>query len=162
MLQVGCEECTETFSIPTSRRVKTNDGRQWEVNLGAVLGQMMTGGGAARLATTIEVPSMSKQTFITTERAWSAEMENQLVLSMRQAGAEEKQIAIEQGRSHHGVPAITVTVDGGWCKRNHKHSYNAKSGVAIIIGKETQKLLFLGIRNKYCSTCSIAHNSHNS
>ena len=85
---------------------------------------MMTGVGAARLATTmatVGVPSMSKQTFITTERAWSAEMENQLVLSMRQAGAEEKQIAIEQGRSHHGVPAITVIVDGGWSKRSHKH-----------------------------------------
>ena len=46
MLQVGCEECKETFSIPTSKRIKTNDGRHWEVNLGAVLGQMMTGGGA--------------------------------------------------------------------------------------------------------------------
>ena len=85
-------------------------------------------------------------------------MEKQLVLSMRQAGAEEKQIAIEQGRSHHGIPAITVIVDGGWSKRSHKHSYNANSGVAIIIGKET---LFLGNRNKYCSTCSIAHNSQN-
>ncbi len=25
----------------------------------------------------------------------------------------------------------------GWSKRYHKHSYNAKSGVAVIIGKET-------------------------
>jgi len=78
------------FSIPSSKRVKTNDGRHWEVNLGAVLGQMMTGGGASRLATTmaaVGVPSMSKQTFTTTERAWSAEMEKQLVRSMKQAGA---------------------------------------------------------------------------
>ena len=34
--------------------------------------------------------------------------------------------------------------------------------MAIIVGKETKKLLFLGIQNKYCSTCSIAHNSNNS
>lgn len=123
----------------------------------------MTGGGASCLATTmaaVGVPSMSKQTFTTTERAWSAEMEKQLVMSMKQAGAEEKQTAIEQNRSHHGIPAITVVVDGGWNKRSHKHSYNTKSGVAIIIGKETKKLLFLGIQNKYCSTCSIAHNSN--
>ena len=148
VLQVRCEQCTEMFSIPSSKRVKTSDGRHWEVNLGAVLGQMMTGGGASRLATTmaaVGVPSMSKQTFTTTERAWSAEMEKQLVLSMKQAGAEEKQIAIEHGRSHHGVPAITVIVDGGWSKRSHKHSYNAKSGVAIIIGKDTKKLLFLAL-----------------
>ena len=37
----------------------------------------------------------------------------------------------------NGYPAITVIVDGGWSKRSHKHSYNAKSGVAIIIGKQT-------------------------
>lgn len=71
-------------------------------------------------------------------------------MSMKEAGSEEKCIAIEKGRSHHGVPTITVFVDGGWSKRSHKHSYNAKSGVVIIIGKETKKLLFLGIQNKYC------------
>ena len=59
---------------------------------------------------------MSKQIFTTTERAWSAEVEKQLVLSMKQAGAEEEQIAIEQGRNHHGVPAVTVIVDGGCLK----------------------------------------------
>lgn len=31
------------------------------------------------------------------------------------------------------MPAITVIVDGGWCKRAHKHSYNAKCGVGIIM-----------------------------
>ena len=78
ILQFSCNECSEIFSIPSSKRVKTNDGRHWEVNLGAVLGQMMTGGDASHLATIIAsegVPSISKQTFITTERAWSAEME---------------------------------------------------------------------------------------
>ena len=34
--------------------------------------------------------------------------------------------------------------------------------MAIIIGRETKRLLFLGIRNKYCSTCSIAHNCNKS
>ena len=45
-------------------------------------------------------------------------------------------------------------MDGGWSKRSHKHSYNAKSGVAIIIGKEKGKLLFIGVRNKYCNACA--------
>ena len=30
-------------------------------------------------------------------------------------------------------PAITVVVDGGWSKRSHKHYYNAKSGVGVIL-----------------------------
>ena len=59
--------------------------------------------------------------------------------SMKEAGNAEKAIAITNGRYHQGVPAITVIVDGGWSKRSHKHSYNAKSGVGIIIGQETGK-----------------------
>ena len=31
--------------------------------------------------------------------------------------------------------------------------------MAVIIGMHTKKLLFLGVRNKYCSTCSIAKTS---
>ena len=47
------------------------------------------------------------------------------------------------------MPAITVIVDGGWLKHSHKHSYNAKSGVGIIIGQRTGKILHIGMRNKY-------------
>ena len=36
------------------------------------------------------------------------------------------------------------------------HIYNAKSGVSIIIGRHTHKLLHVGVRNKYCSVCSQA------
>ena len=54
-------------------------------------------------------------------------------------------MAEERGEYHEGVPAITVIVDGGWSKRSHKLSYNANSGVGIIIGKETGKLLHLGV-----------------
>ena len=43
---------------------------------------------------------------------------------------------------------------GGWCKRSHKHSYNAMSGVAIIIGAETRKILHIGVRSKYCVACA--------
>lgn len=73
---------------------------------------------------------------------------------MLAAGREEKQLAEERGDLHEGIPAITVVLDGGWSKRSHKHSYNAKSGVAIIIGKETRKLLYIGVRNKYCVSCA--------
>lgn len=44
---------------------------------------------------------------------------------------------------------------------NHQRSTVHKSGVAVIIGVQTKKLFFLGVRNKYCSTCSIAKMSGN-
>ena len=73
---------------------------------------------------------------------------------MVEAGREEKRLAEERGDYNDGVPAITVIVDGGWSKRSHKHSYNAKSGVAIVIGKETRKLLHVGVRNRFCTACT--------
>ena len=53
-----------------------------------------------------------------------------------------------------------MIVDGGWSKRTNKHNYNAKSGVGIIIGKETGKILYMGIRNKFCSICTRANNAN--
>ena len=44
-------------------------------------------------------------------------------------------------------------MDGGWYKRSLKRCYNAMSGVAIIIGAETRKILYTGFRNKYCAAC---------
>ena len=73
---------------------------------------------------------------------------------MKSAGESEKAIAISRNRYHQGIPAITVILDGGWSKRSHKHSYDAKSGVGILIGKETGKILYMGVRNKYCAVCS--------
>ena len=73
---------------------------------------------------------------------------------MADAGREEKRLGEERGSYHEGVPAFTVVVDGGWSKRSHKHSYNANSGVGIIIGKATGKLHHLGVRNKTCHVCS--------
>ena len=37
------------------------------------------------------------------------------------------------------------------------HSYNAKLGVGVIFGAITKKLLYVGVRNKYCCVCSIAN-----
>jgi len=72
---------------------------------------------------------------------------------MKAVGREEKQHAVEKNSNHQGVPAVSVIVDVGWSKRTHKHSYNALSGVGVIIGKYTGKLLYIGVRNKYCAAC---------
>ena len=76
------------------------------------------------------------------ETNWPALFEE----SMQQAGAEEKAIAISNERYHQGMPAITVIIDGGWSKRSHKHSYNAKSGVGIIIEKKQNNPVFSPLR----------------
>ncbi len=74
------------------------------------------------------------------------------------AGNEERRLALENKETHEGIPAITVILDGGWSKRSHKHSYNANSGVGVIFGARTKRLIFIGVRNKYCSVCTVAKN----
>lgn len=65
-----------------------------------------------------------------------------------EAGQEEKWLVEERGDYHDSAPANTVIMDAGWSKCSHKHSYNVKSVVGIIIGKETGNLLHLWVRNK--------------
>ena len=62
---------------------------------------------------------------------------------MFEAGCEECKLA-----------TTTVIVHAGWSKRSNRHSYNAKSGVAVIIGFYTQKILHIGVHNKYCTACA--------
>jgi len=97
------------------------------------------------------VPVMSKASFIHTERNIGEWWKGKLMESMLEAGREEQRLAEQAGSYHKGVLAITV--DGGWSKRSHKHSYNDNSGLVIIVGKATGKLLHVGVRNKFCSAC---------
>ena len=139
--------------------------KRWEVNLAAVWGQMSTGSGHASLKESMAylgVPVMTKRTFISTERNIGEWWRERLQQSMKEAGELERQLAIDRGEYHEGVPAISVVVDGGWCKRSHRHTYNAKSGVGIIIGLATKKILHISVRNKYCSGCATGspHDEH--
>ena len=146
------------FTFSTSSKVQPRSGgRYWECNLAAVWGQMATGGGHTPLAESMAIlgiPSLTKKSFMAIEKRIGEWWWDLLHDSMKEAGAEERAVAISRSQYHQGVPAITVIVDGGWSKRSHRHSYNAKSGVGIIIGKETGKILYLGVRNKYCAICN--------
>ena len=105
------------------------------------------------------VPVMTKKSFMATQWTLGKCQWEVLEDSMKSAGQEERRLAIERGDYHQGIPAIIVITDGGWSKRTHKHSYNVKSGVAIIIGKETGKLPDIGVCNKYCAVCARAEKS---
>ena len=52
---------------------------------------------------------------------------------MAMSEAAKREHTMANNMLHQGVPAVKVIVDGGWSKRGHKHSYNAKSGVAVIL-----------------------------
>ena len=61
---------------------------------------------------------------------------------------------------HERVPTITVIVDGGWSKHTGIPILPTLSGIYIIIGSATGKLLFLDVQNKYCSGIMCENNIH--
>ena len=92
------------------------------VNLAAVWGQMSTGGGHSKLEeilSVIGVPVMTKKSFIGTQRDIGETWRCALKQSMMKTGQREREIAIQKGNFHEGVPTITVIVDGGWSTRVH-------------------------------------------
>jgi len=132
ILSCCCSKCDFSIALNTSKKVQGPKGKmRWEVNLAAAWGQISTGGGFARLHESMGVlgiPVMAPKNFTSTERSIGAWWQEKLNEEMIAAGKEEKRIAEEKGDYHEGVPAITVVVDAGWCKRSHRHSYNAKCG----------------------------------
>lgn len=70
-----------------------------------------------------------------------------------EVGVEERVLVVERGDYYYEVFVIIVIIDGGWLKCIYKYSYNVFGGVVIIIGKEIGKLLYIGVRNKYCYVC---------
>ena len=160
IFRARCSGCEKFFYFESDFKVRDANGhKRYALNLSAVWGSMATGGGGTKLEEllcTMGIPSMSKKTFSRIEEQVGDWWNKKLTEEMVQAAAEERQLALQNGETHEGVPAITVIVDGGWSSRSHKHSYNALGGVAIIIGNRTKKLLHLGVRVKYCSICSRA------
>ena len=153
-----CCGCNEQISFATSTKVTSPEGNKyWSCNLAAVWGQMATGGGFNKLEESMSIlglPVMSKKLFVNTEKLIGKWWWNLLGESIQAAGKAERELAIHQGSFHHGVLAITVIVDAGWSKRTHKHTYNALSGVGVIFGQQTGKLLYVGVRNKFCAACA--------
>lgn len=80
---------------------------------------MATGNGHSPLSEAMAVmgvPTMTKASFVSTERhigEWWWEL---LQESMQAAGEEERNMAIANNSFHQNVPAITVILDGGWSK----------------------------------------------
>ena len=81
-------------------------GKCWETNLAAVWSQMCAGGGHAPLAETVAVlgvQTMSRQSFMATERKICEWWQDLFEESMTLADKEKKEIAIANNSYHQGV-----------------------------------------------------------
>lgn len=63
---------------------------------------------------------------------------------------EEREFAEENCYYDDGIPFISAIGDAWWSKRCYNYNFTTNSSARIIIGAYTRKILYLGIRNKYC------------
>lgn len=136
------------------------DRKEGCLNQLAVLGAMSTGNGFSQEEekfSMMNINYMSRNTYAASEKAAGDVIDAYSKDAMDAAIEEEKKLAKERGDiDSEGFHTVCAIVDGGWCKRTYGHGYNASSGVAVIIGALTKKIMFISVRNKVCLICKAA------
>lgn len=56
-----------------------------------------------------------------------------------------------------GNALITIVTDGSWGKRSYGKGFSSLSGCAVIVGFYTKKVIYYGVKNKYCHTCAMSY-----
>lgn len=152
-----CRNCDKHFQSTT------NSTDPMCINSTTVLATNMIGIGYYQLeqfASVIDVPVMCADKYKKLNDKIGEYWQETAEESMREAAEEERKAAIDRGDvdPEDGIPYITVVVDEAWGKRSYNKNYTSLSGVAAIVGAHTGKVLWIGVRNKYCVTCVRAEN----
>ena len=94
-----CLKCSTLFRFTTSEITSYDTKNHYKVNIGAALGQIVTGGGGDHLKeqlACIQVPSLSGPSFIDLERTMGAAFEGIVSKQLLTASQVEKLLAIER------------------------------------------------------------------
>ncbi|KAB0802570.1 hypothetical protein PPYR_04756 [Photinus pyralis] len=152
-------ECTSCVKLIT---ISSENPKAPKVNKASVWGTLSTGGCYAHLQeflSVLDIPSISNRLYYKYQAQLSENFESILAEDIQRAAQKEAELAKQFNEvDPDGIPAISVYADGRWSKRSYGHSYNALSGTAVIIGMRTKQVLYLGVKNKYCSICARAVN----
>ncbi|CAI6355909.1 unnamed protein product [Macrosiphum euphorbiae] len=155
-----CKMCNIISKITSE--MLNNTAPYLPINKAIVNGSLAIGIGQTQLAelsASIELPFISSTSYISHLSTVSSSVQDTAIDEITKAGKEEREIAIKNGNvDENGIPMCTVIADGQWPKRSYKTKYNSFSGAATIIGFNTKKVLFVGVRNSYCSVCQRATN----
>jgi len=154
LFSLRCDNChasTTFWSEP-------NDDNMLDINSAATIGTITAGIGyyqMEELFAAMNIPCMSEKTYINRRESLVDNFEEASLAEMKKAGEVEKQLALERNEIVNGIPYITVIADGSWMKRSYGTGYSSLSGIGAIVGYRTQKVLYVGIRNKYCTVCDM-------
>lgn len=135
------------------------------INGAATLGMTSVGLGFYHLEeflANVEVPCMSSSTFDKENKQLQDNWWNLATKSAAEALREEIRLAILSNEvDSKGNPLLIVVCDGSWGKRSYGKGFSSLSGCATIIGIRTKKIIYFGVKNKYCHTCKLSYAKNN-
>lgn len=153
----SCADCGVFHQAQSSQ--KNND--YMNINLAATLGVTSTGSGYYHLeemCAHMNIPCMSSGTFDDAQKKLQKNWSELSKHHTEKALLEEIRIAIDRGDvDSAGNALITVKVDGSWGKRSYGKGFSSLSGCAAIIGAYTKKVIYFGVKNKYCHVCTLSY-----
>lgn len=151
-----CTDCRKTHRVNSYPVYEDEQ----NINMSSVLGIASVGLGYYHLEeflSHLNVPSMSYVTYHKYEENIQKEYFKLALKLEEEALNEEIRLAKENNEvDSAGNALIVVEFDGSWGKRSYRNNFSSLSGCAAIIGLRTKKILYSGVKNKYCHICKIA------
>lgn len=131
-----------------------------EPTVGAVLGCQHIGTGLSQFNELISMVGIEHMSYNSWQNAHSKAaiyVKKASEKEMAKAAAEERSLAIERGDVVHGIPCTMVEADGSYIKRTYMFGkYDSSACCVVIIGRYTQKVLQIIVKQKTCSICDYA------
>ena len=139
--------------------------RTYDTNVKAALSSLLSGNGYIDLVHfygCLGIPIFGKLMFSRLQELVGKDFKELLDKSMEKYIEEAREIAKQKNiisdRLKYG---LTVQFDGGWSKDSHGKNFNANSCALPLIEASTQKIIALGVANRYCSHCKQQINKSN-
>ena len=157
ILWVRCV-CGELNSVATSKNHgKKQKGRPlYDVNTKLATGLLHAGlsiVSVQRFLECLDIPPPSRNCIKQREREVGPVFEK--VANETCKSALELETVLSSSDGHLGPVDITASYDMGWQRRSSGRAYNSRSGVGVLIGKESGKLLAYSSRISNCKQCEV-------
>ena len=161
IIMLKCYKCGEVLNFHTYPSQSNARQGYYDLNLLSVLSSLSTGLGYSAMNEIFSIHNiryMNRQQYNKCQNSLSVTVNQELNDSLVKNLEIEKKIAADELNFNGGYPAISCIGDARWSKRSYNYNYTANSSTAVLIGMNTKKILYTGVKNKYCSICQNAIN----
>ena len=160
LLWVTCRECGELNKVPTGKSHKVQGSKKklvYDVNTKHASAMVHAGMGASslnRYFASINLPPLSITTTKNREREFGPKIESLAKSSCEESIITEKELFGDVGNTLE-PRNLTASFDMGWQCKGRGKRYASRSGHAVVIGKESGKILNYATRVSNCKQCEV-------